>query len=105
MGVKIPWLANIALDQAAGIAQFHPEQVSPLKSITTINKPILLIHGNQDPKVNVKYSEQLFEAATSQNKQLYIVNGANHDNVDQIGGSTYRERVLNFLEKWANSSN
>ena len=105
MGLRMYWLADIALNKAAKIANFKPGSVKPIESIKKVNRPILLIHGDEDPKIAMKYSQHLLDAASTPNKKLLIISGANHDNVWQIGGDRYRKEIKSFIEKWCNESN
>lgn len=50
---------------------------SALDSISKVNIPVLLIHGDEDDVVDVSQAKKLFEMANDP-KELKIIHGANH---------------------------
>ena len=69
---------------------FPSEQKFP-----NLQMPILLIHGLADNTIPASMSEQLYGIAPDP-KQLWLVPGANHNNVAEVAGPRYRE----VLQKW-----
>lgn len=62
------------------------------------NRPILLIHGLDDVLIDPSHSHALHNAAGA-NSQLWLVEGATHACAYQANPATYRERVLDLLER------
>ena len=79
------------------IASFRAGEVSPVEAVKKITSPILFIVGAQDEKIHPKYSQMLFEAATSV-KEIFIIENANHANVREIAGKRYDEKLIHFYE-------
>jgi alpha-beta hydrolase superfamily lysophospholipase len=93
------WLAKRILNKAAVIARFNPFDIKPVEACKDIEQPILLAHGDMDEKIPIGFNQDNFSALKSQDKEFYIVKGANHDNVGEIGGEVYRQKILDFLKR------
>ena len=74
-------------------------QVRPIDDIASISpRPVLLIHGEQDDVMPVANSYALY-AAANEPKELYIVPGAGHNDMGQVGGEVFAERVAGFFNR------
>lgn len=62
-----------------------------------ISAPILVIHGDRDTIVPLEMGKQVFEAAKDP-KSFYLVTGADHNDLYQVGGRPYFERLKRFIE-------
>jgi pimeloyl-ACP methyl ester carboxylesterase len=91
-------LSNIALDRAAKIAQFNPDNVKPENSAKNICNPVFVAHGDQDANINYSNGFRIFNNLKSVNKEWHLVKGANHFNVSKEGGKEYQEALMNFLK-------
>ena len=60
-----------------------------------VSVPVLVIHGDQDEIVPINLGRQVFEAARAP-KSLYLVEGADHNNLYLIGGAPYFQRLKRF---------
>ena len=60
--------------------------------------PILLLTGSADPHASPEDAEKLLARCQGQ-RELYIVPGACHRDVCEIGGLAYQQRVLDFLAR------
>ncbi|MGF1521086.1 MAG: alpha/beta hydrolase [Leptolyngbyaceae cyanobacterium] len=69
---------------------FDSEQKLP-----TLHLPMLLIHGLEDNTVPATMSEQLYAKASGP-KKLWLVPGANHNDIAEVAGPKYSE----FLQRW-----
>lgn len=65
--------------------------------LRSIHVPILMIHGDQDTIVPFPLGEQVFLAAPEP-KSLYVVKGADHNNLPVVGGTPYFARLKEFVE-------
>jgi len=97
--IKLPWhfLRNVALARSQKIAGFKARLVSPLDDVKRLQCPILFVHGLQDVFIDVQYSKRLYEA-TPGKKQLLLIEGANHNNVWQVGGKNYQDAMFSLLK-------
>ncbi len=68
------------------------------EKLSHISLPLLVIHGENDTIVPLKYGKQVFERAR-QPKSWYSVPRAGHNNVPFVGGKAYFERLLTFIHK------
>jgi dipeptidyl aminopeptidase/acylaminoacyl peptidase len=58
-------------------ADFHVDEVSPLKAATRIQTPVLVIHGAADHSTPPRNSQRVFDALRGP-KRLILVPGADH---------------------------
>ncbi|MDI6765587.1 MAG: alpha/beta hydrolase [Bacteroidota bacterium] len=98
--IKLPfhYLRNLVIIHSELRAKFKASQVSPLESISNIHIPILFIYGTADHLIKHQYSILLYECA-NQPKEIYPIEGASHNNIWEIAGIEYEQRLLNFFEK------
>ena len=98
-GVGAKWMSNYALRRAGKIADFKPAEVMPIESVKHIEQAVFMAHGDADEHISVEYGKALFRNLNSEDKELEIVEGAHHNNVFQIGGQVYKEKVFRFIER------
>jgi uncharacterized protein len=89
----------------AEVAQYHYSFVPAsalvrdrFDSLTIIGKvraPVLVLHGDRDRVVPVRFGRALFDAA-SEPKEGWFVSGAGHEDLAQFGAL---EAVVAFLER------
>jgi alpha-beta hydrolase superfamily lysophospholipase len=60
--------------------------------------PVLLVTGGNDTYASPLHTEQLY-ARCMEPRELSIVAGAEHQDVCQVGGQEYQNRVLDFLQR------
>ena len=98
--IKLPWhfLRNVAMARSQKFAKFKARDVSPLEDVTRLRIPILFIHGTSDSFINFDYSKMLYHRAREP-RELFLVPGANHNDVWEVAGSSYETRVLGFLTR------
>ncbi len=61
-------------------------------------RPLLMIHGAQDTYIKPEMAQRLFGVA-GQPKELWLVQGAKHNQGVQTAGDEYQRRVTAFFEK------
>jgi len=103
IGFSFKIFTDYLVYRAGKIAEFDPQEASPLLYCSKIEQPILLIHGNQDKRINIKYAKANFSQIKSPKKELCIIEGANHLNVWQIGGIQYFDKIISFIKSNANN--
>lgn len=99
--IKLPWhfLRNIALNRAQKVARFKAREVSPLEDLQKVKIPLCFIHGREDSFISYEYSKTLYHHA-HQPKELLIIPGADHNDIWEVGGTVYTERILTFFQKY-----
>ena len=63
--------------------------------ISGVHAPLLIVHGEQDTVIPVKYARRLFDAA-NEPKAFHLIAGARHNNLLEYG---LPDIVLEFLQK------
>jgi uncharacterized protein len=98
--IKLPWhfLRNIALVQSQKMANFKARLVAPVEDIKRVHVPILIVHGKNDSFIKSDYSKLLYEAA-NEPKHLLLIDGAEHNDVWDVGGETYINSIASFFEE------
>ena len=61
-------------------------------------RPLLMIHGGADPYIKPAMAQSLFELAGGL-KELWIVDGAKHNQAFSLVGAAYKERILGFFDQ------
>ncbi|HEX4592472.1 MAG TPA: prolyl oligopeptidase family serine peptidase [Gemmataceae bacterium] len=61
-------------------------------------RPLLMIHGGADTYIKPTMARDLFGHARRP-KELWIVEGANHNQALQVAGAEYKRRVVEFFDK------
>jgi dipeptidyl aminopeptidase/acylaminoacyl peptidase len=97
VGFDIALLSNYLVFRAEKIAHFDAEQVVPSNSATHITQPILMVHGKEDDRINIKYGLLNFNNLVSSNK-LFLEYPANHLNIWKVGGEEYFKKVFSFMD-------
>jgi uncharacterized protein len=98
--IKMPWhyLRNLVIKRSEHIAHFKASAVSPVDAVKGIHVPIFILHGTADDLINYHYSELLFENAV-QPKELWLIRGARHNDMAEVGGEEYKRRIVEFFRK------
>ena len=90
---------NLVLWNKFGVS---PVKESPIKTITGIRDiPIFIVHGDEDTQTAVYHSVDLHGSSFSEDKELWIVAGADHLIVSDVladSSSYYRNRIIGFLD-------
>jgi pimeloyl-ACP methyl ester carboxylesterase len=60
-------------------------------------RPLLMIHGGADTYIKPEMAQDLFEMA-QEPKELWLVEGAKHNQSLALAGEEYRQRVLEFFQ-------
>ena len=70
-----------------------------LDMVREIIVPVLIIHGEYDTLVPLEEAETLSEQIGSQEKELLIIPGANHNDIMFVGLKQYFEAIKKFIAK------
>jgi len=98
-GLGIRTLSDKALKKAGKIADFAPDQVKPIQSVRNIEQPVFFAHGSADKSISAAYGKALHDAAASTEKEFYLVEGAGHNNVANMGGTAYQKKLELFINQ------
>ncbi len=72
------------------------QRFNSLEKLPSLNLPIFYIHGTDDLVVPAEMSETLYHL-TKGRKELWLIEGARHNDVASIAGETYEKRIWQFL--------
>jgi fermentation-respiration switch protein FrsA (DUF1100 family) len=70
----------------------------PIDGIRRVRSPVLVAGGSHDPKTPFHQTERLY-AAAPEPKELWRVEGAEHEDFLARDAAGYRERVVGFLRR------
>ncbi len=98
LGFSFRQLTNYLVNRAGKIAGFDPNEANPFMYCKQIDQTVLIVHGNKDQRINIKYGKANFDNLKSINKELLTIEGANHATVWETGGADYFEKVFAFME-------
>ena len=70
----------------------------PIDHVKDLRMPLLFIAGSEDRHTTVAESRELF-ATASEPKELWVVNGAKHQDLHAFAKAEYEQRVLAFFQK------
>ena len=98
--IKMPWhyLRNLVIKRSEHLAHFKANAVSPLDAVTDVHAPLFILHGTADNLIKYEYSELLFKKANPP-KELWLIPGAKHNDMAEIGGEDYNRRIVEFFQK------
>jgi fermentation-respiration switch protein FrsA (DUF1100 family) len=74
------------------------QRFDSLSKVPSIAMPVLYIHGEEDDSVPTVMSQQLY-AATQAPKDLWLVPGADHNDVVEQAGDDFPQRLRQFLHR------
>jgi len=71
------------------------------KEIGRVRCPVLIIHGTEDSVINFSHGQKLFALAQAP-KQFFAVEGADHNDLNEVGGARYLETLQTFAKSLTN---
>jgi fermentation-respiration switch protein FrsA (DUF1100 family) len=71
------------------IDQFHSDQ-----RIAKVHVPLLIMHGGQDPGINIRFGRRLFALANEPKRFIEFPEGG-HENLDDFGASAVAMKFVN----------
>ena len=75
------------------------DELSPMDYVAAVDCPLLVLAGEMDEHTTLAESKELFDAAVEP-KQLFVFQGAVHQDLHQYDSATYDEVVIAFLNSW-----
>ncbi len=67
-----------------------------IEQVAQVRCPQLFVHGTADHVMPPRHSERLWQAARG-SKELYLVEGAGHNDLHEVGGTAYARRLGAFI--------
>lgn len=92
-------LTDYLVARSGKIAGFDPDDARPSYHSTQIDQPMLVVHGNKDARINIKYGRENFNNLQSKDKTFLEVEDANHIDVWKVGGKPHFEKVMQFINR------
>jgi pimeloyl-ACP methyl ester carboxylesterase len=83
------------------IAGFTPRQVAPIEVISSLQTPVLIIHGSADSLIPVEAAQEFQRAAPEGKCVLYIAEGAEHVGAYDLNPAAYFDQITAFLRAFA----
>ncbi|MEO0406995.1 MAG: alpha/beta hydrolase, partial [Cyanobacteria bacterium P01_A01_bin.135] len=78
------------------VQQILTERFDSLAKIPDLQMPVLLFHGTADTVVSAHMSQILYDAAPEP-KSLVWIEGADHNNLTELGSDRYKAAVREFV--------
>lgn len=88
-------LVSLARLICPGRAGFDFDEASPVKSLTSVNIPVLFIHSRDDQLVPFWMMDDLYAASSAAQSSTFVVEGFPHSSAYQAPG--YYETVFSFV--------
>lgn len=78
---------------------FNPRILEPIKRLSKIKVPLLIIAGTNDKHTTLSESERMYNAALEP-KQFWAVQGAMHEDFYRYSPIIYQEKILGFFTQY-----
>ncbi len=92
------WLTPLFIAQLQPRLGIAPEALRPISNVSNVTASKLFIAAAEDKHTPLAESQSLFDTA-SEPKELWVVNGAQHENLHRFARQEYEHRVLGFFER------
>lgn len=96
-GLELKPFTNYVTNRAGTIGDFDADDASPIRYCERITQPILVVHGTNDIVFKLKYGKANFDKIPSKKKAFIKIDNAGHTNIWNVGGETYFNSVLEFM--------
>jgi fermentation-respiration switch protein FrsA (DUF1100 family) len=93
--VLTPFLTG-QLKLRAGVSA---QELRPIDHVSSLEQPKFFIGGSADQHTTLSETRELF-ARASEPKELWVVDGAKHQNLHAFSANEYERRVLAFFERY-----
>lgn len=77
---------------------FSPEFLRPIDKLSELNTPVFIIAGTNDKHTTLSESKKMYNVA-KEPKDLWLLQGAKHQNFHRYSPLIYQEKVLGFFNK------
>ena len=103
LGALDHWLAPLLLTQIEPRLHVSVEQLEPIRNIARLGAPVMVVGGSRDAYTTEEETRELFAAATEP-RELWIVEGAAHQDFSRFDPQGYDAHVVAFLRRWLANS-
>ena len=79
---------------------FDFQDIAPVESVKNARVPMLFVHGKEDNLVPSYMAMELYENCSTPNKDILIVEGADHAQAHVDGKKAYEDKIDEFIEKY-----
>jgi dipeptidyl aminopeptidase/acylaminoacyl peptidase len=89
-------------DERIPAMRAHLEKISPLNNVEKISIPMLVVQGQNDPRVPVTESQQIVKALRGQGQPVWYMNALNegHGYRKKDNRDVYQQATILFLERF-----
>lgn len=100
--LKVP---DIGLVKGVNLANkinhgFDFSDIAPVEAVKNARVPMLFVHGKEDNLVPSFMAQELYENCSNPNKDILIVEGADHAQAHVNGKQEYEDKIDAFIEKY-----
>ena len=90
--------ADVASEITKGLfpSAMLSQKFDSVGKIATVRMPVLVVHGQDDRYMPIRFSEALYAAAPGPKRLLLVPNGS-HNNSLSVGGADYRRAVFELF--------
>ncbi len=81
------------------MAGFYIADIDPKKAITSLETPVLFIHGAEDDYIPPSHAQELYDAKTVGMKELWIAPSAKHAESEVKNSEMYDQKIGEFLDQ------
>ncbi|MEO8065223.1 MAG: alpha/beta fold hydrolase [Pseudomonadota bacterium] len=92
-------LASLLLVQIEPRLHVTVEQLEPIRFIAQVGAPVMVVGGSRDAHTTEEDTRELF-AAAAEPREIWIVEGAAHQDFSRFDQAGYDAHVVSFLRKW-----
>jgi len=96
VGALAPFISPLFYEQIPYRLGTPLGALRPLDAIKNYHRPILIIGGSEDQHTKLSETEQLYASANAP-KELWIIQGAKHQDFHRFAGAEYEQRLLSFI--------
>jgi pimeloyl-ACP methyl ester carboxylesterase len=93
------WWIRGAIERAGQLAEFDPDEASPLRALRESKAQVLLIHGRADEHIPFGHSRALHAAAPTRGR-LILLDGENHASIMQDRSGTLSRETVAWFRQW-----
>jgi pimeloyl-ACP methyl ester carboxylesterase len=103
MGASAGYFAPLLLWQLPFKIGISADQLRPIAAMPELHAPVLIASGSKDLHTTLAETQHLFQAANLP-KQLWVVDGAAHEDLHAFNPKIYESKILAFLAKYIRKS-
>jgi Hydrolases of the alpha/beta superfamily len=99
LGSVAPLLTPLFIAQLPLRLHVAPKDLEPIRSIARLGAPVLVVAGSRDEHTTLAESTELF-AAAAEPKELWVLQGATHEDFLAFDPDEYTAHVVSFLRRY-----